>query len=153
MKVLILQQEQLIKELKEELCGDQDCELTTELPGCTDDAMPNEISNSSYYTIVKRDTESKPIKKSQTKAKNPVKVEVYVKISKNLGMWKPNSTKSDNVKKVKEELKKVNTSEKLKKRLRNMNVDLTVLKLDEMIKCNPGSVARKLVCGELKGIC
>lgn len=114
--------------------------------------MPNEISNSSYYTIVKRDTESKPIKKSQTKAKNPVKVEVYVKISKNLGMWKPNSTKSDNVKKVKEELKKVNTSEKLKKRLRNMNVDLTVLKLDEMIKCNPGSVARKLVCGELKGI-
>lgn len=139
-----MQQEQLIKDLKEELCGDQECELTTELPGCIDDALPNEISNSSYYTLVKRDTDQKPIKK----AKNPGKVEIYVKISKNLNMWKPKETKSENVKKVKEELKKVNTSERLKKRLRNMNVDLTILKLDEMIKCNPGSVAKKLVCGE-----
>lgn len=95
---------------------------------------------------MKRDTDSKPIKK----AKNPGKVEIYVKISKNLGMWRPNSTKSENVKKIKEELKRVNSSEKLKKRLRNMNIDLTVLKLDEMIKCNPGSVAKKLVCGEFK---
>lgn len=63
-------------------------------------------------------------------------------------MWRPNSTKSENIKKIKEELKKVNSSEKLKKRLRNMNVDLTLLKLDEMIKCNSGSVAKKLVCGK-----
>lgn len=126
------------------MCGDQECVLTTELPGCIDDAFPNETSNSSYYTLVKRDTESKPLKR----AKNPGKVEIYVKISKNLNMWKPNSTKSENVKKVKEELKKVNTSERLKKRLRHMNVDLTILKLDEMIKCNPGSIAKKLVCGE-----
>lgn len=138
------QQEQLIKDLKEELCGDQECELTTELPGCIDNALPNEITNSSYYTLVKRDTEQTPFKK----AKNPGKVEIYVKISKNLGMWRPNTTKSENVKKVKEELKKVNSSEKLKKRLRNMNVDLTILKLDEMITCNPGSVAKKLVCGK-----
>lgn len=73
-----------------------------------------------------------------------------MKISKNLGMWRQNSTKSENVKKVKEELKKVNSSERLKKRLRHMNVDLTVLKLDEMITCNPGSVAKKLVCGEFQ---
>lgn len=136
----------MIKDLKEELCGDQECELTTELPVCVDDGLPNEVSNSSYYTLVKRDTDSKPLKK----AKNPGKVEIYVKISKNLGMWRSNSTKSENVKKIKEELKRVNSSEKLKKRLRNMNIDLTVLKLDEMIKCNPGSVAKKLVCGELK---
>jgi hypothetical protein len=134
--------------LKEELCGDQECDLTTELPGCIDDGLPNEISNSSYYTIVKRDTASKPQTKQGGKAKNPGKVEVYVKISKNLGMWKPNTTKSENVKKVKEELKKLNSSEKLKKRLRNMNVDFTLLKLDEMIKCNAGSVSKKLVCGE-----
>lgn len=142
----ILQQAQLIKDLKEELCGDQECDLTTELPNCIDDGLPNEISNSSYYTLVKRDIESKPIRR----AKNPGKVEIYVKISKNLNMWKPNSTKSENVKKVKEELKKVNTSEKLKKRLRSMNVDLTILKLDEMIKCNAGSVAKQLVCGKLR---
>jgi hypothetical protein len=134
----------LIKELKEELCGDQECELTTELPGCIDEGRTNEISNTSYYTLVKRDTESKPQKKS----KNPGKVEIYVKISKNLGLWRQNTTKSENLKKVKEELKKVNSSEKLKKRLRNMNVDLTVLKLDELITCNPGSVVKKLVCGK-----
>jgi hypothetical protein len=135
-----------MKELKEELCGDQECEITTDLPSCIDDGLPNEISNASYYAIVKRDTESKP----QKKTKNVGKVEIYVKISKNLGLWRQNTTKSENVKKVKEELKKVNSSEKLKKRLRNMNVDLTVLKLDEMITCNPGSVAKKLVCGESK---
>lgn len=119
------------------LCGDQECDLTTELPGCIDDASTNKISNSSYYSIVKRDTESQPVKK----------VEIYVKISKNLHMWKAHSTKSENVKKVKEELKKVNSSEKLKKRLRNMKVDISSLKLDELITCNAGSVARKLVCG------
>lgn len=106
--------------------------------------MTNEISNSSYYTLVKRDTESKAVRK----AKNPGKVEIYVKISKNLHMWNQNSTRSENVKKVKEELKKVNSSERLKKRLRNMNVDFTLLKLDEMITCNVGSVAKKLVCGK-----
>ena len=142
----ISQKEQLIKELKEELCGDQECELTTDLPECVDDGHPNEISNASYYTVFKRDTQSKPLKK----AKNPGKIEIYVKISKNLGMWRPNTTKSENVKKVKEELKRVNSSERLKKRLRNMNVDLTVLKLDEMVTCKPGSVSKQLVCGELK---
>lgn len=118
--------------------------MTTEIPGCDDPAPPNEASNSSFYTLVKRDLELKPIKK----VKNPEKVEIYVKISKNLHMWRPNSTKSENVKKVKEELKRVNTSEKLKKRLRNMNVDLTILKLDEMITCKSGSIAKKLVCGK-----
>lgn len=130
--------------MKEDLCGDQECDLTTELPFCIDDSLPNKVSNSSYYSIVKRDTESKHIKK----VKHPEKTEIYVKISKNLRMWKNNSTKSENVKKVKEELKRVNTSERLKKRLLNMNVDLTLLKLDEMITCNPGSVAKNLVCGK-----
>lgn len=129
--------------MKDELCGGQECELTTELPACVDEGLTNDISNSSYYSVVKRDTDSKPLKK----ARNPGKVEIYVKISKNLHMWKQNSSRSENVKKVKEELRKVNSSEKLKKRLRNMNVDLTSLKLDEMITCNVGSVAKKLVCG------
>lgn len=102
--------------MKEELCGDQECELTTDIPVCIDDDLQNEVANSSYYTIVKRDTQAKMTKKAPVKAKNPGKVEIYVRISKNLGMWKPNSTKSENVKKIKEELKKVNSSEKLKKR-------------------------------------
>ncbi|CRL07619.1 CLUMA_CG020584, isoform A [Clunio marinus] len=139
-------EEQLIKYLKAELCGDQECDLTTEAPKCVDESLSNEVSNSTFYSIVKRDVVSQPQKKVPNKQKNPGKFEIYVKISKNLGMWKPNSTKSENIKNVKEELKKVNASEKLKKRLRNMKVDLTVLKLDETIKCNSGSVSKKLVC-------
>lgn len=138
----VKKQEDLIKELKEELCGDQECELTTELPECVENNTPNEAS---YYAISKRDTQSKPIKK----APKSEKLELYVKISKNLGLWKSNTTRSENVKKVKEELKKVNSSEKFKKRLRNLNLDLTTLKLDENIQCSAGSVSRKLVCGKL----
>jgi len=62
-------------------------------------------------------------------------------------MWRSSSTRSDNIKKVKEELKKVNSSERFRKRLRNMNLDFTALKLDETVSCNSGSVSRKLVCG------
>jgi hypothetical protein len=140
------QQEELIKGLKEDLCGGQDCELTTELPECIENDIPNEIDSPAFYSIAKREIAASP--KPIKKLKNPEKVELYVKISKNLGIWKSSSTRSDNIKRVKEELKKVNSSERFKKRLRNMNLDLTTLKLDEVIKCNAGSVSRKLVCGE-----
>lgn len=133
--------------MKVEFCGGEDCELTTDLPDCDENLFnsPN-VSNDLYYSISKRDTESKPV----TKKRNE-KVEIYVKISKSLGLWKKTSTKSENIKKVKEELKKLDSSDsKLKKKLKNLNVDLTVLKLDEKISCNPGSVSRKLVCGKSK---
>lgn len=146
-KIDVLQQDELLRDIKEELCGSQDCEITTEVPGCIDENANAGANDSSFYSIVKRDTETKQVKKIPMKAKPNEKVEIYVKISKNLHMWKPNSTKSENVKKVKEELKKVNASEKLKKRLRNMNVDLTVLKLDDLVNCNPGSISKKLTCG------
>lgn len=138
----------MIKDLKEDLCGDQECELTTDIPECINDGMSNEISNKSYYAITKRDTESKPHKKSGLKIRNPAKVELYVRIAKNLGMWRPNSTKSENIKHVKKELERVNTSERLKKRLRKMNIDLESLKLDEKVTCNPGSVSKRLICGK-----
>lgn len=132
--------------MKKDLCGEQECDITTELPkGCTTIEDPKgENVNSTFYSVVKREIATKPLKTT----KSPGKVEIYIKISKNLHIWKNNSTKSENVKKVKEELKKVNTSEKLRKRLRKMNVDLVALKLDERITCNAGSVAKNLVCGE-----
>lgn len=130
--------------MKWEFCGNLDCELSTDLPECVDDPSIKNASHYSYYSISKRDVDSKVI----TKRKNE-KIEIYVKISKSLGIWKRTSTKSDNIKKVKEELKKLNSSEsKLKKKLKNMNLDLTILKLDEKIICNAGSVAKKLVCGK-----
>jgi hypothetical protein len=130
-----------LKDLKEDLCGSQDCELTTELPECIDN--PPVTDSSSYYIISKRDTEAKPVKKTKN-------FELYVKVSKNLGIFNSTVTKSENVKRVKEELKKVNSSEKFRKRLRNMNVDLTALKVDEQVTCNPGSVSKKLICGKIK---
>jgi CUB/sushi domain-containing protein len=131
--------------LKDEICGDQECDIITELPECVEDDTTLDNSSNAYYIISKRDTASKPIRK--TRPKNPEKIELYVKISKNLGIWRPSSTRSENIKKVKEELKKVNSSERFRKRLRNMNLDFTVLKLDETVSCNSGSVSRKLVCG------
>lgn len=132
--------------MKEEFCGGEDCELTTDLPDCNDDIIVQQTSDNLYYSISKRDTMSRPINKKKSE-----RVEIYVKISKSLGLWKKTSTKSDNVKKVKEELKKLNSSDsKLKKKLKNLNLDLTVLKLDEKISCNPGSVAKKLVCGKFQ---
>lgn len=48
---------------------------------------------------------------------------------------------------VKAELQNINNNEKLRKRLGDMNMDLSILKLDETIRCPNGSVAKKLVCG------
>lgn len=85
---------------------------------------------------------------SKQKPKNMLKVNLYIKLSKRLGLWKSNGTRSDNIKQVKEELKNLNSNEKLKKRLKNIDIDLSYLKLDELIKCNKGSIAKNLVCGE-----
>lgn len=51
---------------------------------------------------------------------------------------------------VKAELQNINNNEKLRKRLGELNMDLSVLKLDETIRCPHGSVAKKLTCGKNK---
>jgi hypothetical protein len=50
---------------------------------------------------------------------------------------------------VKEELKSIDVNEKLRKRLRNMNIDLSSLKLEEKFKCKNGSIVKNLACGEI----
>lgn len=136
--------EQILKNLKDELCNDEDCEFTADLPNCVDDEISNEISNQTFYNIVKREAGQK----NKQRTKNLVKINLYVKISKKLGMWKQNGTRSDNIKQVKEELKSLSTNERLKKRLKNLDIDLSYLKLDEKIKCKSGSVSKNYVCGK-----
>ena len=147
--------------LKEELCKGQDeeqeCEVAASPPNCEiENEIPaNETSHEkNFYSIVKREISS-PVSNesdsnqssSKQKPKNMLKVNLYVKLSKKLGLWKNNGTRSDNIKQVKEELKNLNTNEKLKKKLKNIDIDLSYLKLDELIKCNKGSIAKNLVCG------
>ena len=49
---------------------------------------------------------------------------------------------------IKEELEKINGKKKLRRRLGALNLDLSVLKLDEKIRCANGSISKKLVCGK-----
>lgn len=69
-------------------------------------------------------------------------------MAKRLGMWKNNGTRSENIKKLKNELKNINTNTKLRQRLEELRMDLKQLKLDEMIRCVNGSVARKFICAQ-----
>ncbi|XP_062536901.1 sushi, von Willebrand factor type A, EGF and pentraxin domain-containing protein 1-like [Armigeres subalbatus] len=136
--------------MREHLCGSQeDCIITTELPACADNApQPDEKSK---YHIVKREASGE----SRTKGRRQnvkrddratIKINVYTKLSKRLGLWKQDGKKSDNIKRLKTELQNINNNDKLRKRLGELNMDLSVLKLDESIRCPDGSVAKKLVC-------
>ncbi|XP_055587381.1 sushi, von Willebrand factor type A, EGF and pentraxin domain-containing protein 1-like [Uranotaenia lowii] len=136
--------------MRQHLCGDQqDCTITTVIPACENVEEPDETAK---YNIVKRDVKSS---ERVGKAKNQnakrddratIKINVYTKLSKKLGLWRQDGKKSDNIKRVKAELQNINTNDKLRKRLSDLNMDLSVLKLDEIIRCPNGSVAKKLVC-------
>lgn len=99
-------QEEIMKNLKEELCASEDCELVSDLPGCEEaNTMSNEISlEGAYYKVFKREIpqNTQPpvggIKINKQKTKNMVKINLYVTISKKLGMWKFNGTRSENIK-------------------------------------------------------
>ncbi len=91
---------------QEELCASEDCELVSDLPDCEEsNKTPNDISlEGAYYQVFKREIpqNSQPvvggIKINKPKTKNMVKINLYVTISKKLGMWKFNGTRSENIK-------------------------------------------------------
>ncbi|XP_055618198.1 sushi, von Willebrand factor type A, EGF and pentraxin domain-containing protein 1-like [Toxorhynchites rutilus septentrionalis] len=135
--------------MKNHLCGEQiDCTITTEMPTCEDVEEPDEKSK---YHIVKREISTEQKSKSRKHLgkrdeRTIMKINVYTKLSKRLGMWKYDGKKSDNIKRVKAELQNINENERLRKQLSALNIDLSVLKLDETIRCPNGSVAKKLIC-------
>ncbi|XP_053687129.1 sushi, von Willebrand factor type A, EGF and pentraxin domain-containing protein 1-like [Sabethes cyaneus] len=142
----------LLNGMKDHLCGTQtDCSITTAIPACEN--SETEPDEKSKYHIVKRDVSvgskgkpKRPPGKRDDKA--TIKINVYTKLSKRLGLWKYDGKKSDNIKKIKSELQNINNNERLRKRLGELNMDLSVLKLDESIRCPNGSVAKKLVCAQ-----
>uniref|UniRef100_A0A182PU12 Sushi, von Willebrand factor type A, EGF and pentraxin domain-containing protein 1 n=1 Tax=Anopheles epiroticus TaxID=199890 RepID=A0A182PU12_9DIPT len=139
--------------LRQEMCGDQmDCTLMTTLPTCllgNGDTRDEADDMSVRYSIVKRSVDtasSTPDPGLRANDRAMVKIFVYKRVSQELGLWRPDGKQSENIKRIKEELEKINGKKKLRRRLGALNLDLSVLKLDEKIRCANGSISKKLVC-------
>lgn len=94
--------EELLKSLKEELCQDQECDLTSDFPPCDDfEDDFSSVNNDTYYRISKREIQQPiagGIKINKQRTKNMAKVNLYITISKKMGMWIQNGTRSENIK-------------------------------------------------------
>nr|XP_040233470.2 sushi, von Willebrand factor type A, EGF and pentraxin domain-containing protein 1-like [Anopheles coluzzii] len=138
--------------LRQEMCGDQaDCTLMTTLPACpTGNGGADTAEDTAVrYSIVKRSVNAQPSTTPDPGRANDramVKIFVYKRVSQELGLWRPDGKQSENIKRIKEELEKINGKKKLRRRLGALNLDLSVLKLDEKIRCANGSISKKLVC-------
>ncbi|XP_058127266.1 sushi, von Willebrand factor type A, EGF and pentraxin domain-containing protein 1-like [Anopheles ziemanni] len=132
--------------LRDAMCeGQEECTLLATVPFCSGTIDTPTTDDSMRYRIVRRSvvpTEDD----ADTSSGATVKVVVYKRISQQLGMWRPDGKQSENIRRIKEELDKINANKKLRRRLGTLNLDLSVLKLDEKIRCANGSIARKLVC-------
>uniref|UniRef100_A0A182NDP0 Sushi, von Willebrand factor type A, EGF and pentraxin domain-containing protein 1 n=1 Tax=Anopheles dirus TaxID=7168 RepID=A0A182NDP0_9DIPT len=139
--------------LRQELCGlQEDCTLLTTLPACPTNVShvpTSEADTAARYSIVKRSVDATDVttpEPGRPTDRATVKIFVYKRVSQELGMWRADGKQSENIKRIKEELEKINGKKKLRRRLGALNLDLSVLKLDEKIRCANGSIARKLVC-------
>ncbi|XP_058063456.1 sushi, von Willebrand factor type A, EGF and pentraxin domain-containing protein 1-like [Anopheles bellator] len=129
--------------LHDQMCGEQpECALLTSVPECGGDGggVGDVADNATRYHLVRR-RRARP-----GEPRSAVKVVVYQRVSQKLGLWRPEGKKSENIKRIKEELRKINYNEQLRRRLGALKLDLRVLKLDELIDCTAGSVARNLLC-------
>lgn len=93
---------ELMESIQKELCGDQlDCSVVSEMPSCEDEANESEnseLSNAVYHVVKREIQPSKKPKRMRPKNKINVKINIYTRISKKLGLWNGNLTRSDNVK-------------------------------------------------------
>ncbi|XP_053677965.1 sushi, von Willebrand factor type A, EGF and pentraxin domain-containing protein 1-like [Anopheles nili] len=134
-------------ELRQELCGNQlDCSLMTTLPTCLSNTtqIHTNAEEAVKYNIVRRRRQTSD--SSRSTDRSTVKVYVYKRVSQELGLWRSDGKQSENIKRIKEELEKINGKKKLRRRLGSLNLDLSVLKLDEKIRCANGSISKNLVC-------
>lgn len=142
----------LTKEIRQQLCQDSDdCEVLSEMPDCdaiTKNRIPaNESSNESndrnYYNVVKRD-----VSRTQNKSTNNMKIRVYVKISKSIGLWNQSLSRTENLDIVKNELKTYHTNERLRNQLDSLRINVKHLNLEENLLCRSGTVLKRSVCGK-----
>lgn len=138
-----------MKTIKIHMCEgqDEDCEITSDFPECNEAlADPGfadpELANKTFYNIVKRSAADPQSKKAN------IKISVYARVGKRLGLWRDNATKDENVERLKTEIENLPNNEELKEKLLSYKIDVAGLKLDQLVKCNPGSISKKLTCGK-----
>lgn len=136
------------------MCDDlQHCEIVSEIPDCGDITRNNyetdvidETTNRNYYSVVKRDTSRMQI---ITPKNNPnMKIKIYTKISKGLGLWNQSLSRAENLEIVKQELRTYQNNERLRTRLHSLRINVKHLNLEENLLCRSGSVLKRNVCGE-----
>lgn len=141
----------MFKNLKTQLCGDQeDCELVSDVPDCGNISTSGETYDKTFYNIIKRDV-SQQQRVQRPRNRPTVQVKMYTRISKKMGLWDKTITRSENIRRIKNELKNVHQNEEMQMKLSQLGLDIHHIKIDEFIRCQSGSVAKKLVCGNLCG--
>lgn len=86
------------------MCAEQtDCEVLSNIPECIEEIptinSKDSDSNATFYTIVKRDVSETTLKRSdKPRQKSSLKIRFLTKVSKRLGMWNQNTTRSENIK-------------------------------------------------------
>lgn len=138
----------------QQLCGGlDDCEIISEIPDCSDIIQNNfdtdasdETTNRNFYTIVKRDTHRTQFSQSRNSA--TMRIKVYTKISKGLGLWNQSLSRAENMDIVREELKTYETNERLRNQLYALRINVKHLNLEENLLCRSGSVLKRNNCGK-----
>lgn len=82
--------------------GQTDCEVLSNIPECIEESPIIDIngadSNSTYYSIVKRDVSEGSKRQSKPRQKSNLKIRILTKVGKKLGLWNENTTRSENIK-------------------------------------------------------
>lgn len=143
---------------RQQLCnGSADCEIVSEIPDCDEimrntfdsDASDDETTNRNFYTIVKRDTHRTQI--AQSKNSPTMKIKVYTKISKGLGLWNQSLSRAENLDIVRQELRTYETNERLRHQLNVLHINVKHLNLEENLLCHSGAVLKRSNCGKRDG--
>lgn len=132
----------------------EECEIVSEIPDCNEiirnnfdsDASDDLTTNRTFYTIVKRDIHRTQF--SQPKNSATMKIKVYTKISRGLGLWNQSLSRAENLEIVREELKTYQTNERLRNQLNALRINVKHLNLEENLLCRSGLVLKRNNCGK-----
>lgn len=168
--------------MRAQLCdGVEDCEIASEIADCSEvynsaTASPSpsrDNEDKNFYHIVKREIRQGRRNSTTNGAKQMnMKIRVYTRISKKLGLWDPKIPRSENLKvvlldfidkiihiqylqvfrssnsqRVKSELRTFHTNKELRDKLEMLRINVKHLNLDELTMCRAGSVSKKQACG------
>lgn len=103
-------QTQLKEQVREQMCGGQkveDCEIVSEMPFCEeedaasspgdDEKLVEVPTNKTFYSLVKREINEMKMRK-YNRTRSQVRINVFTKISKELGYWNSSISKTENIK-------------------------------------------------------